>query len=103
MVIINFIEELNGLIVLGELFLYNGEKFFMMCEIDIEGDEVVICFVVYYKEVKNEYIVIEDIVKMVEMLLLIIINFIIYVEFKILCFIVYKVDIYKNLIMINFN
>ncbi|ARV92535.1 hypothetical protein BVG00_12890 [Bacillus cereus] len=62
----NFTEELNGSIVLGELFLHNGEKFPMMCEIDIEGNEAVIRSVVYYNETENEYIAIEDIVKTVE-------------------------------------
>lgn len=62
----NFTEELNGSIVLGELFLHNGEKFPMMCKIDIEGNEAVIRSVVYYNETENEYIAIEDIVKTVE-------------------------------------
>ncbi|EJR90750.1 MULTISPECIES: hypothetical protein [Bacillus cereus group] len=99
----NFTEELNGSIVLGELFLHNGEKFPMMCEIDIEGDEAVIRSVVYYKEAKNEYIAIEDIVKTVEMPLSIIINLTIHAESKTLRFTAHKVDIYKNSITTNFN
>lgn len=99
----NFTEELNGSIVLGELFLHNAEKFPMMCEIDIEGDEAVIRSVVYYKEAKNEYIAIEDIVKTVEMPLSIIINLTIHAESKTLRFTVHKVDIYKNSITTNFN
>ncbi|QEL79203.1 hypothetical protein DN407_11360 [Bacillus sp. JAS24-2] len=88
----NFTEELNGSIVLGELFLHNGEKFPMMCEIDIENNEA-----------ENEYIAIEDIVKTVEMPLSIIINLTIHAESKTLRFTAHKVDIYKNSITTNLN
>lgn len=59
----NFTEELNGSIVLGELLLHNDEKFPMMCEIDIEHEEVLIRSVVYYNETEDEYIALEDVVK----------------------------------------
>ena len=54
----------------------------MMFEIDIENNEAVIRSVVYYNEAENEYIAIEDIVKMVEMPLSIIINLTIHAESK---------------------
>ena len=36
----NFTEELNGSVVSGELATNDGEKFPMMCSLDIEDEEV---------------------------------------------------------------
>ncbi|HHT7236743.1 MULTISPECIES: hypothetical protein [Bacillus cereus group] len=101
--ITNFTEELHGSIVLGELLLNNGEKFPMMCEIDIETDEVLISSVVYYNVTEDEYIAIEDVVKKVKIPLSIIINLTVNEESKILRFTAHKVDIYKNSIKTNLN
>lgn len=74
-----------------------------MFEIDIENNEAVIRSVVYYNEAENEYIAIEDIVKMVEMPLSIIINLTIHAESKTLRFTAHKVDICKSSITTNLN
>ncbi|HGH7183085.1 hypothetical protein DXB51_27355 [Bacillus cereus] len=97
----NFTEELNGSIVLGELLLHNGEKFPMMCEIDIENDEVLIRSVVYYTEKEDKYIAIADVVKNLELPLTIHINLTINEEHKTLIFSANKIDIYKNAIKTN--
>ncbi|WP_242252929.1 hypothetical protein [Bacillus cereus group sp. BfR-BA-01379] len=97
----NFTEELNGSIVLGELLLHNGEKFPMICEMDIENDEVLIRSVVYYTEKEGEYIAIEDVVKKLDLPLTIHINLTINGEHKTLIFSANKVDIYKNTIKTN--
>ena len=97
----NFTEEFNGSIVLGELLLHNDEKFPMMCEIDIEHEEVLIRSVVYYNETENEYIAIEDVVKKLELPVTIHINLTINEEHKTLIFSANKVDIYKNAIKTN--
>lgn len=49
---INFTEELNGSIVLGELIIHNDEKFPMMCSIDIENNEVLISSIVFITKKK---------------------------------------------------
>ncbi|MED1116797.1 hypothetical protein [Bacillus paramycoides] len=100
---IDFTEELNSSIVSGKLILNNGEKFPMMCSIDIENNEVLISSVVFYNEQEDEYIAIEDVVKKVEMPLTININLTINGEPKALKFSADKVDIYKNTIKTNFN
>nr|EJQ78089.1 hypothetical protein IGC_03101 [Bacillus cereus HuA4-10] len=97
----NFTEELNGSIVLGKLLLHNGEKFSMMCEINIENDEVFLSSVVYYNEIEDEYIAIEDVVKKLELPLTIHINLTINEEPTTLIFSANKVDIYKNTIKTN--
>ncbi|WP_255286932.1 hypothetical protein, partial [Bacillus toyonensis] len=97
----NFTEELNGSIVLGKLLLHNGEKFPMMCEIDIENDEAFISSVVYYNEAEDEHIAIEDVVKKLELPLTIHINLTINKEPKNLIFSANKMDIYKNTIKTN--
>ncbi|KAB2451892.1 hypothetical protein F8160_03405 [Bacillus sp. CH126_4D] len=97
----NFTEELNGSIVLGELLLHNDEKFPMMCEIDIENEEVLIRSVVYYNETDDEYVAIEDVVKKLELPVTIHINLTINKEHKTLIFSANKVDIYKNSIKTN--
>lgn len=97
----NFTEELNGSIVLGDLLLHNGEKFPMMCEMDIENDEVLISSVVYYKEKEDEYTAITDVVKKLELPITIHINLTINEEPKTLIFPANKVDIYKNAIKTN--
>lgn len=97
----NFTEELNGSIVLGELFLHNDEKFPMMCEIDIEHEEVLIRSVVYYNETEGEYIALEDVVKTLELPVTIHINLTINKEPKTLIFPANKIDIYKNSIKTN--
>ncbi|KWU55011.1 hypothetical protein AWW70_25740 [Bacillus mycoides] len=99
----NFTEELKGSIVLGKLLLHNGEKFPMMCEINIENDEVFISSVVYYNETEDEYIAIEDVVKKLELPLTIHINLTIHEEPKTLIFSANKMDIYKNTIKTNLN
>ncbi|HGH7176301.1 TPA: hypothetical protein ACJMKJ_003897 [Bacillus wiedmannii] len=97
----NFTEELNGSIVLGELLLHNGEKFPMMCEMDIENDEVLISSVIYYNEKEDEYTAIADVVKKLELPVTIHINLTINEEPKTLIFSANKVDIYKNAIKTN--
>ncbi|WP_259417530.1 hypothetical protein [Bacillus toyonensis] len=97
----HFTEELNGSIVLGELLLHNGEKFPMMCEIDIENGEAFISSVVYYSEIEDAYIAIEDVVKKLELPLTIHINLTINEEPKNLIFSANKMDIYKNTIKTN--
>ncbi|MFB5582932.1 hypothetical protein ACE41D_17485 [Bacillus albus] len=97
----NFTEELNGSIVLGELLLHNDEKFPMMCEIDIEHEEVLIRSVVYYNETEDEYIALEDIVKKLKLPVTIHIILTINEEPKTLIFPANKVDIYKNTIKTN--
>ncbi|MGE6536292.1 hypothetical protein [Bacillus luti] len=99
----NFTEELNGSIVLGELLLNNGKKFPMMCEISVENDDALISSVVYYNEIENEYIAIEDIAKKVAMPLSLTINLTINEEPKSLSFTADKVNIYKNSIKTNLN
>lgn len=59
----NFTEELNGSIVLGELNINNGDRFPMMCSLDIEEDEASISSVVYYHDKQDEYVALEDMVK----------------------------------------
>ncbi len=100
---INFTEELNGSIVLGELIIYNDEKFPMMCSIDIENNEVLISSIVFYNEKEDEYIAIEDVVKTVEMPLSLNINLTINGEPRFLKFSADKIDIYKNTIKTNLN
>ncbi|AZQ47761.1 hypothetical protein ACJTM1_10525 [Bacillus sp. GX] len=97
----NFTEELNGSIVLGELLLHNDEKFPMMCEIDIEHEEVLIRSVVYYNETEDEYIALEDVVKKLKLPVTIHIILTINEEPKTLIFPANKVDIYKNTIKTN--
>ncbi|MGG0725710.1 hypothetical protein [Bacillus mycoides] len=100
---INFTEELNGSIVLGELIIHNDEKFPMMCSIDIENNEVLISSIVFYNEKEDEYIAIEDVVKTVEMPLSLNINLTINGEPRALKFSADKIDIYKNIIKTNLN
>ncbi|MEQ3595065.1 MULTISPECIES: hypothetical protein [Bacillus] len=97
----NFTEELNGSIVLSELLLHNDEKFPMMCEIDIEHEEVLIRSVVYYNETEDEYIALEDVVKKLNLPVTIHIILTINEESKTLIFPANKVDIYKNTIKTN--
>ncbi|MBJ8106089.1 MULTISPECIES: hypothetical protein [Bacillus cereus group] len=100
---INFTEELNGSIVLGELIIHNDEKFPMMCSIDIENNAVLISSVVFYNQKENEYIAIEDVVKKVEMPISINIYLTINGEPRFLKFSANKIDIYKNTIKTNLN
>ncbi|MEW9182075.1 hypothetical protein AB2553_16955 [Bacillus mycoides] len=96
---INFTEELNGSIVLGELIIHNDEKFPMMCS--IENNEVLISSIVFYNEKENEYIAIEDVVKKIEMLISININIKINRIPRFLKFSADKIYIYKNIIKTN--
>lgn len=73
----------------------------MMCEMDIENNEVLISSVVYYNEKEDEYTAIQDVVKKLELPLIIYINLTINVEHKTLIFSANKVDIYKNAIKTN--
>ncbi|MET7016503.1 hypothetical protein [Bacillus mycoides] len=98
---INFTEELNGSIVLGELIIHNDEKFPMMCSIDIENNEVLISSIVFYNEKENEYIAIEDVVKKIEIPISININITISGMPRFLKFSADKIDIYKNIIKTN--
>ncbi|WP_241139061.1 hypothetical protein [Bacillus mycoides] len=98
---INFTEELNGSIVLGELIIHNDEKFPMMCSIDIENNEVLISSIVFYNEKENEYIAIEDVVKKIEMPISININITINRIPRFLKFSADKIYIYKNIIKTN--
>lgn len=92
----NFTEELNGSIVSGELATNGGEKFPMMCSLDIEDDEVFISSVVFYDKRKDEYFALEKIVKKIQLPLSINISLKINGESQILNFTANKVDIYKN-------
>ncbi|TKI83844.1 hypothetical protein [Bacillus mycoides] len=98
---INFTEELNGSIVLGELIIHNDEKFPMMCSIDIENNEVLISSIFFYNEKENEYIAIEDVVKKIEMPISININITINRIPRFLKFSADKIYIYKNIIKTN--
>jgi len=99
----NFTEELNGSIVLGELTTNNGDKFPMMCGLDIEDDEVSISSVVFYNDKQDEYYALEDMVKKIDLPLTINIGLTINGEPQSLKFTANKVDIYKNNIKTNLN
>lgn len=59
----NFTEELNGSIVSEELTTNNDDKYPMMGNLDIEGDEVSISSIIYYNDKQDEYYALEDMVK----------------------------------------
>ncbi|RKL65701.1 hypothetical protein CR203_18750 [Salipaludibacillus neizhouensis] len=99
----NFTEELNGSIVLGELTTNNGDKFPMMCSLDIEDDEVSISSVVFYSDKQDEYYALEDMVKKIDLPLSINISLTINGKSQSLRFSANKVDIYKNDIKTNLN
>jgi hypothetical protein len=92
----NFTEELNGSIVSGELTTNNGDKFPMMCSLDIEDDKVSISSVVFYNDKEDEYYALEDVVKKIELPLSINLTLTINGEPRSLKFTVNKVDIYQN-------
>jgi hypothetical protein len=99
----NFTEELNGSIVLGELTTNNGDKFPMMCSLDIEDDEVSISSVVFYSNEQDEYHALEDMVKKIDLPLSLNISITINGKTQSLKFTANKVDIYKNDIKTNLN
>ncbi|MGE7767334.1 hypothetical protein [Peribacillus sp. NPDC096540] len=92
----NFTEELNGSIISGELSTNDGEKFPMMCSLDIEDDELFISSVVFYNKREDEYYALEDVVKKIQLPLSINIALEINGKNQLLNFTVNKVDIYKN-------
>ncbi|WP_223587553.1 hypothetical protein [Neobacillus bataviensis] len=92
----NFTEDLNGSIVSGELATNDGEKFPMMCSLDIEDDEVIISSVVFYNKNKDEYYALEEVVTKIQLPLSINIGLEINGKTQSLNFIANKVDIYKN-------
>jgi hypothetical protein len=94
----NFTEELNGSIVSGELSTNDGEKFPMMCSIDIEDDELFISSVVFYNKREDEYYALEEVVKKIQLPLSINISLKINGKNQLLNFTANKVDIYKNII-----
>lgn len=93
---INFTEELNGSIISGELSTNDGEKFPMMCSIDIEDDELFISSVVFYNKREDEYYALEEVVKDIQLPLSINISLKINGNNQLLNFAANKVDIYKN-------
>jgi hypothetical protein len=97
----NFTEELNGSIVSGEISTNNGEKFPMMCSLDVEDDTVLVSSVVYYDNNKDEYYSLEESVKRIDLPLSINIGLKINGKQKQLEFTANKVDIYKNEIKTN--
>lgn len=99
----NFTEELNGSIVLGELITNNGDKYPMMCNLDIEDDEVSISSVVFYNNKQDEYYALEDMIKKIDLPLSINISITINGRLQSLKFTANKVDIYKNIIKTNLN
>lgn len=99
----NFTEELNGSIVLGELAINNGDKYPMMCNLDIEDDEVSISSVVFYNNKQGEYYALEDMIKKIDFPLSIHIGLTINGKSQSLKFAANKVDIYKNDIKTNLN
>lgn len=99
----NFTEELNGSIVLGELNTNNGDKFPMMCSLDIEEDEASISSVVYYNDKQDEYFALEDMIKKIDLPISFNIDLIINGELQSLKFTADKVSIYKNDIKTNLN
>ncbi|AZV43101.1 hypothetical protein [Peribacillus asahii] len=92
----NFTEELNGSIVSGELSTNDGEKFPMMCSLDIEDDELFISSVVFYNKRDDEYYALEEVVKKIQLPLSINISLKINGKNQLLNFAANKVDIYKN-------
>lgn len=92
----NFTEELNGSIVSGELSTNNGDKFPMMCSLNIEDDEVIISSVVFYNKIEDEYYALEEVVKKIQLPLSINIGLKISGKNKSLKLTANKVDIYKN-------
>ncbi|MBT2638605.1 hypothetical protein [Bacillus sp. ISL-39] len=99
----NFTEELNGSIVLGELAINNGDKYPMMCNLDIEDEEVIISSVVFYNDKQDEYYALEDMIKKIDFPLSIHIGLTINGKSQSLKFAANKVDIYKNDIKTNLN
>ncbi|MFC0472327.1 hypothetical protein ACFFHM_17985 [Halalkalibacter kiskunsagensis] len=99
----NFTEELNGSIVLGELATNNGEKFPMMCSLDVEDEEVSVSSVVFYNDKQDEYYALEDMVKKIGLPLSINISLTINGKSQSLKFTANKVNIYKNDIKTNLN
>ena len=97
----NFTEELNGSIVSGELTTNNGDKFPVMCGLDIEDNEVIISSVVFYNKKEDEYYALEEVVKNIQLPLSINIGLKINGKNKSLNFIANRVDIYKNDIRTN--
>ena len=92
----NFTEELNGSIVSGELSTNDGEKFPMMCSLDIEDDEAFISSVVFYNKREDEYYALEEVVKKIQLPLSINIGLKINEKNQPLKFTANKIDIYKN-------
>ncbi|RSD27804.1 hypothetical protein [Mesobacillus subterraneus] len=99
----NFTEELNGSIVLGELMTNNGDKYPMMCNLDIEDDEVSISSVILYNNKQDEYYALEDMIKKIDLPLFINIGLTINGKSQSLKFAANKVDIYKNNIKTKLN
>lgn len=92
----NFTEELNGSIVSGELSTNDGEKFPMMCSLDVEDNELFISSVVFYNKREDEYYALEEVVKTIQLPLSINIVLKINGKNQLLNFTANKVDIYKN-------
>jgi hypothetical protein len=97
----NFTEELNGSIVSGEITTNNGEKFPMMCSLDVEDETVLVSSVVYYDNKEEEYYSLEESIKKIDLPLSINIGLKFNGKQKQLEFTVNKVDIYKNEIKTN--
>jgi predicted metal-binding protein len=87
--------------VSGELSTNDGEKFPMMCNLEIEDDAIFISSVVFYKQRENEYCALEEVVKKIQLPLSINIGLKINGKNQSLNFTANKVDIYKNNIRTN--
>ncbi len=92
----NFVEEINGSVVLANVAIEGEGNFPAMCNLEIEETQAVISSVVYYREEDNEYIHIEDVVKSIKFPLTINIELRINGTNKELVFLANKVDIFKN-------
>ena len=92
----NFTEELNGSVVSGELETNDGEKFPMMCSLDIEDEEVFISSVVFYNKTEDEYYALEEVVEKLHLPLSLNLCIKINETTQSVNFTANKVDIYKN-------
>lgn len=92
----NFTEELNGSVVSGKLETNDGEKFPMMCSLDIEEEEVFISSVVFYNKTEDKYYALEEVVEKFQLPLSLNLCMKIYETTQSVNFTANKVDIYKN-------
>lgn len=99
----NFVEEINGSVVLASVAIKEEGTYPAMCNLEIEKNQAVISSIMYYKEDDDEYIHIEDVVKSIKLPLIINIKLKINGTSKDLVFAASKTDIYKNQIKTDIN